>query len=285
MNYDIVKNSQRIQWTQEQIDYIIDQYSNEMKSLSSIARDFGCDKESIQKVLLHNNVRLYTLEDYHPRNKDYFSVIDSYDKAYWLGMMYSDGCVTPRATGIYGVKLEMIDGEHVEKFKNALGATRNKTTVVHPKGFENASTVYSVTIYDKKIGEDLIALGCVPRKSLSLTKLPNIEQKYIYSFIRGVFDGDGCLRYDKIRKCYGLSFVSGSVSFLTEIRDVLGISRIKVCHSHEKAYRFELVAQNDLYRILTSMYKDSTEDSRLDRKYNKYQEFIEWYINKNKEAV
>lgn len=285
MNYEITKKSGKIQWTKEQIDYIVNQYVNDTRSMSSIARDFNCDKESIRNVLLRNNISLYTLEDYHPRNKDYFSVIDSYDKAYWLGIMYSDGCVTPRSTGIYGIKLEMIDEEHVEKFKNALGAIKNKITVIYPQGFENASPVYSVTVYDKKIGEDLISLGCVPRKSLLLTKLPNIDQKYIYSFIRGVFDGDGCLRYDKSRKCYGLSFVSGSVSFLAEIRDILGISRLKICHSHEKTYRFELVAQNDLYRILTLLYKDSTEDSRLNRKYNKYQEFLQWYTEKSKEVV
>lgn len=285
MVYDIIKNGNRIQWTKEHIDYIVDQYVNDMRSMSSIARDFDCDIESIRNVLLRNNVRLYTMEDYHPRNKDYFSAIDSYDKAYWLGIMYSDGCVTPRSTGIYGIKLEMIDEEHVEKFKNALGATKSKTTVVHPKGFENASTVYSVTIYDKKIGEDLISLGCVPRKSLLLNSFPNIEQKYMYSFIRGVFDGDGCLRYDKIRKCYGLSFTSGSLPFITEVRDALGLSRLKICHSHGKTYKFELVAQNDLYRILTLLYKNSTEDSRLNRKYNKYKEFLQWYTEKHKEVV
>ena len=281
MNYFLTRNcSNHVQWSNVQISYIIDKYSNEYYSMSKLAREFGCDGSTIRKVLNDNNVKIRTKYDCLPRNKDYFAVIDSRDKAYWLGIMYSDGCVTSRPSGTYGVKLEMIDKEHVEKFKMALGATRSKITVVSPEGFENASTVYSVTIYDKKIGEDLISLGCVPQKSLLLTTLPNINKEYMYSFIRGVFDGDGCLRYDKTRKCYGLSFVSGSIPFLTEIRDALEISRLKICHSHGRTYSFELVARDDLYRILTSLYQDSTDVTRLSRKYNKYQEFLQWYIKK-----
>lgn len=45
-------------------------------------------------------------------------------------------------------------------------------------------------------------------------------------------------------------------------------------------FYFELVARDDLYRILTSLYQDSTEVTRLSRKYNKYQEFLQWYIKK-----
>lgn len=27
-------------------------------------------------------------------NKDYFKEIDSFEKAYWLGFLYADGCIT-----------------------------------------------------------------------------------------------------------------------------------------------------------------------------------------------
>lgn len=44
----------------------------------------------------------------------------------------------------------------------------------------------------------LINYGCTTRKSLTL-KFPNINifknKSYIYDFIRGYVDGDGCLSY------------------------------------------------------------------------------------------
>ncbi len=46
------------------------------------------------------------------------------------------------------------------------------------------------------------------------------------------------------------------------------------------SFYFELVARDDLYCILTSLYQDSTKVARLNRKYNKYQEFLQWYIKK-----
>lgn len=227
----------------------------------------------MENCIKQNNSRLY-------RNSNYFENIDSRDKAYWLGIMYSDGCVCKRANGSYSISLEMIDKEHIEKFKYALDAVDHKVLTVFHKNFNNAKLSYAIHIYDKKMANDLIRLGCIPRKSLYLSTIPNIPQEFIYDFIRGFADGDGCICYNKSCDSYVFKLTGASPSFLENIMDVLEIDRLSLNKCTETSYQVTAAKRDDIYRILTKLYECSTHKTRLDRKFNKYQEFIEWYNKK-----
>ena len=54
-------------------------------------------------------------------NKDYFSVIDNSDKAYWLGFLYADGCINRyyRNEKLKAMNLELTlcdeDKKHLQK--------------------------------------------------------------------------------------------------------------------------------------------------------------------------
>lgn len=227
----------------------------------------------MENCIQQNHSRLY-------RNSNYFENIDSRDKAYWLGIMYSDGCVCKRANGSYSISLEMIDKEHIEKFKYALDAVDHKVLTVFHKNFNNAKLSYAIHIYDKKMANDLIKLGCIPKKSLYLSAIPNIPQEFIYDFIRGFVDGDGCICYNKSCDSYVFKLTGASLSFLENIVDVLEIDRLSINKCTETSYQVTDAKRDDLYRILTKLYEHSTYETRLDRKFNKYQEFIEWYKKK-----
>ena len=47
---------------------------------------------------------------------------------------------------------------------------------------------------------DLINLGCIPNKSLTLTFPDFINDELLPHFIRGYFDGDGCIWNGKRKK-------------------------------------------------------------------------------------
>lgn len=216
------------------------------------------------------------------RNSNYFENIDSRDKAYWLGIMFSDGCVCKRANGSYSISLEMIDKEHIEKFRDALDAFNHKILTVSHKKFNNAKLSYAIHIYDKKMAKDLISLGCVPQKSLHLSSIPDIPHDFIYDFIRGFVDGDGCICYNHRQDSYVLKLVGASPLFLAKVMEILEIDRLSLNKCSKTSYQVTSGKRDDIYRILTKLYENSTNETRLDRKYNKYQEFIEWYKRKNR---
>lgn len=277
--FDTKKFNGIIQWTDEQVKYIIDQYLYKQMSINAIAKQFGRSYSSIQKLLEQNNIDIR--KNRLNRNSDYFENINSKDKAYWLGIMYSDGCVCKRSNGSYSISLEMIDKEHVEKFRDALNAIDHKILTVCHKNFNSAKLSYAIHIYDKKMAKDLIELGCVPKKSLYLSSIPNIPQEFIYDFIRGFVDGDGCICYNQSCDSYVFKLTGASPLFLKDIMKILEIDRLSLNQCTETSYQVTSGKRDDIYRILTKLYEHSTEITRLDRKYNKYQEFVQWYEQKN----
>jgi len=63
--------------------------------------------------------------------------------------------------------------------------------------------------------DDLIALGCIPRKSL-LLKFPTsnqVPEHLIRHFIRGYFDGDG--HFTNTEKCFEAGYI-GTEDFIIE---------------------------------------------------------------------
>jgi intein/homing endonuclease len=50
-----------------------------------------------------------------------------------------------------------------------------------------------IRLYGKKLHDDLVKHGCVEKKSLILQFPKDLSQELISHFVRGYFDGDGCI--------------------------------------------------------------------------------------------
>lgn len=119
-------------------------------------------------------------------------------------------------------------------------------------------------------------------KGLSMNKTGNeIWLPYFNNshFIRGLFDGDGCLFINKEKHKYELSFTSGCYKFLEDLnfalKSLYNVSASKVATQKNKtgnAYRITIYKQG-LLKIMKELYKDS-EGLRLERKYQKYLEIL-----------
>lgn len=137
-----------------------------------------------------------------PYYKDltFFDIIDTEAKAYWLGFLYADGWVRH---GVVGLKLQHRDRAHVEDLSQALfGCIRVRDRVsrgnvlstgrVIKGGRSSEMTVSSVTMVSQ-----LRRLGLTSKKSLT-HGFPTSDQVppcLLRHFIRGYFDGDGCLSH------------------------------------------------------------------------------------------
>ena len=82
---------------------------------------------------------------------DYFSTIDCPEKAYWLGFLFTDGCVDCyKGTGRIRLQLQEADLEILEKFKEDL---QIDSKIIYDRRYNNACC--SVEFVDAQIYNDL----------------------------------------------------------------------------------------------------------------------------------
>jgi hypothetical protein len=148
-------------------------------------------------------------------NINSFELIDTEEKAYWLGFIYADGYVTNSDRFNLEISLKRSDKDHLDKFLSFLmsdAKVSDKTIYLGGKEY----LASRILIHSKKLVEDLISKGCVPRKSLILT-FPNeniLPQSLVRHFIRGYFDGDGSIQVKYKSACIE---ILGTKNFLAEI--------------------------------------------------------------------
>ena len=197
--------------------------------------------------------------------------------AYILGLLAADGYLnsTGRQHRI-GIGLIRSDIKLLQDVRDCIGKKLNIY-------YSENNAVFSFGC--KEIFNDLIKLGITPRKSFTL-KFPKVPNKYLSHFIRGYFDGDGCLciqnKFEHKRNRFQITIVS-TESFLKvskkKIQKILNIyiSEIKKDRKSD-IYTFVMCSQNAL-KFADWMYKDS--NLKLDRKYKKYLEAKKLYKDKN----
>lgn len=261
-----------IAWTDEQVAYIINKYLNENYTLKQLGKEFNCSYPTIRNLLNKHKIKSRGNKQGYPRDEFYFNKIDTEEKAYWLGFLYADGCVH---SNNYEISVNITDREHVEKFKTAIKAFNHSIIEIQDKRFQNAKTLYQFSIRDKQLHQDLIKWGCIPQKSLLINKIPNIPRDYISHFLRGYFDGDGSLYYLQGTNNYRISFI-GTKDFLNDIQKELQTNVSLQSNIAGKAYVLQIAGRRQVERILNYLYNNSKENNRLNRKYQKYLDCLDW---------
>lgn len=148
------------------------------KSIYDIVRRRGGETRTFQE----------TLEVKNPCRKISFVKIDEPFKAYFIGLILTDGWVIGNSIG-----LSMTDKDVIEFVCGRFG---KKLSIVKKSG--NRKLQYRFMMNSERIVNELKRFGVVERKSLTLQppKLKKSEVQYVSYMIRGIIDGDGWIRKD-----------------------------------------------------------------------------------------
>eukprot|EP01084_Bolivina_argentea_P230574 388978_1 len=197
--------------------------------------------------------------------------------AYWLGFLFADGCVYGvGSTARINLNLKCTDYSHVEKFKEALQSSYR--LALYTTNSSNCRATHS--IYNSLLTMDLIQLGCTPQKSLTLEWPKNIPEEYVHHFVRGYFDGDGCIHFRKTENCLAVLFC-GTHEFMAYLQSYIktnvlfdSIAKGYIGDGHNVTH-LRYAGVSSPLAILNWMYKDSGNSTRLERKYALYKKFSE----------
>lgn len=189
----------------------------------------------------------------------------SEDMAYVLGFFAADGCLTKNAKRQnYYVEFVSTDLEIIQKIKASMSADQMITERKHTN--KKWKKAYRIQVGSKKIFEDLLNLGFTPKKSNSM-RIPNIPENYFHDFLRGYFDGDGCISsatYKRknrlsLSKFISIRFTSGSKAFLKELKEeinrLLESNKGCLCDKQKRGYELSF-STLDTIRIIKYMYQE-----------------------------
>ena len=189
---------------------------------------------------------------------------DSHAKYYWLGFIAGDGSVQEQGRRLR-IELKNDSLDLLEKFKLFMESNANITTRVNNNGCKCSK----IDINSIELGQYLAEYNIVPNKTKIFT-IPEekIPQEFIMDFIRGLMDADGCIHIRTRDNSPSLSFVSGNKTCIEQIKKILGITnKINILNGNN----YNITKQGkDVIPLLNKIYEHSTEETRLNRKYNIY---------------
>lgn len=264
----------------EKIDNVIAMYNSGI-CIKYIGKKLNISTQTINKILNNNNIQKRSRSEQkltdHNFDINFFKKIDTEEKAYILGLFYSDGYVTKQESGF---ELNIRDIDILEKIQKVIGGdfkirTRKrpyKDTIVEMCNYRMTSGI---------ISNQLINLGVFERKSLILQFPSNdiVPDNLKRHFIRGYFDGDGSISlYNDKRQIKTL--YCGCVSFISKLNDYLYndgiVNRSSINFGKDKKRRIfcdiEWSGFTNMKAIFHYMYDDATIYGN--RKYNKFLEIF-----------
>lgn len=213
-----------------------------------------------------------TNKNHKKRNIDdtYFEIIDTENKAYWLGFLMADGCIykgSSKNSYRLQINLGIKDKHLLNAFLKDLKSNYEileKTVSLQGKEHQ----VVMLKINSTKLCTDLMKHNVVPRKSKKCV-MPPLKENLVRHFIRGYFDGDGSISYLKKRDGFNFGIVGG-IEILNQFQKEFEKTSISTSIYPVRNGIFNLATTSikSIKKIYHYMYNDSA--IFLKRKHDKF---------------
>ena len=250
------------------------------RSLTCLMKDFRIGAVRARQILIRNDVEVRPNRGPAKYfNKHYFDVIDTQEKAYFLGLLYADGCVHKRSNRrSYEISLSLLesDGYLIYKFREELESKHKVRTSYSV----NRRPQCSIAISSLYFGEQLIEHGMLTNKTWYL-EFPDFLDRFLKPhFVRGFFDGDGSIYKRNNRDLFSVVIVSNK-GFLDGLKKYLDDNDIITFISRNSSiYGLNCKRKSSVMDFMDLIYKDSTV--KMERKYKKFLDAKSLYLGKNK---
>lgn len=229
--------------------------------LKEIRKKYQIGDLTINTILCKNNIANRGPIRKHQFNENIFDTIDHSEKAYWLGYLMADGGIYRRT-----LQFSLIDKEMIYAFRKFMGNENIKIV------FVNGS--WRIDFNSIKLLNSIKKYGLIKKKSYRI-KVSNIPKNMLSHFIRGYFDGDGCIHIKPVKTQGILTFTSCSTKMLQQMCNILKEKNIL---RKNKKYVFKNKSQNwaiftcgqrkEILNFGKFIYCEST--IHLERKYNQF---------------
>ena len=162
-----------------------------------------CDKFNLCNVTIIKILNKYNIKRYNrtklfsPQlDEHYFENIDNEEKAYFLGLIVSDGCIYSQniRSSMVTITLQDCDKYILERFIKCIKSNKHITS--------DGRGCFEIQILSDIMVNDLRKYGLFENKSLHTIFPKNLPKDLYCHFIRGLIDGDGSISfYNRQNRC------------------------------------------------------------------------------------
>lgn len=245
-------------------DYVIS-LENLNKYSENLVKKFKDEAESVfQLIEKYQNLNeipkaIYGIYYWHPDLKiDYFKIINTKKKAYWLGWLYAEAWLSKHGNNIrFGVEIHKDDEKYlIDKFAKIIGFNlEHKETEIRREG--ELTDYVRIRFVSDEFARHLINHGFIIGKEKSkLIELPYLKSRELYlAFLLGYYDGDG--------KVGTTVITSGSIRFIRQVKEHFNIPyKIWRTDSEWEGVGYNIYLGMDLMREMLVNYKYSLPRKR-----------------------
>lgn len=247
---------------EERRDKVVKLYTQEDKSINQIANELNIDWATVKRDLINREIKIQKIRNQHKKangvSNELFKKIDNSDSAYWLGFLYADGSIRKDRNEI-NLDLQARDIQSIKDFHDFCN---NQNAIREHKINRNGKTYISYTsgFSNHDVKENLISLGCMPKKSLILS-FPTESQvptEFLYDFVRGYIDGDGCIQYNFDKFRYQI-IILGTKDFLSGLMMRLKLFEHTTISKDNTSniYKMTICGKHYAFSLLEKLYEGS----------------------------
>lgn len=263
---------------------VVEDYNNGISN-SKILLKHQISQTSLYRILKEKGITANKDKKNYHINEHIFDSIDSDIKAYFVGFVAADGSIS-ETNYTLSITISKKDDDILLLFQRLLET--DKPLKYFSKNKDGKMYEYvQLVITNKQIVESLININLHQRKTWGNT-IADINPIYFRSFIRGYFDGDGCVTNLK-HKSIDVS-ITGYENNMNKIISFLNMNNIFASFIPDKREYGEgngrfgslyFTNNTQRYCFLKLLYQDDN-NIHLDRKYQKAQKFISDIESSNK---
>ena len=231
-----------ITFTQKQ--NIVNYYQSKPMTIEDCANSFHISNPSVIKILDTFKVKRWSKEILFSPDLDehYFDEIDSPTKAYWLGLLMTDGCVFKNKLCL------TLKAEDEYLIRELLQALRCNKKIIHTNGRTEAS----VQITSSVLCASLAKYGIVERKT---GKQQFLCPQYKEAYLHGLLDGDGSISFyarpGKKNHHKSIRLCAANRDFLESVVSFMGCGRIE--KSHEGLETITWSSNDDMMSVINAV--------------------------------
>jgi len=249
-------------------EFLEDLYIKKELSINEISKITPYSRPTLVKYMRYYNMeidnagkkgRIKSIKS-NDLNINYFDNIDEDAKAYILGFLLGDGYIIRERINIT-VALE--DEDIIKQISEKLSAEEYISYSKYKSKNRNEQDKCTLRFRRTEMSEKIHNIGIPYSPKSGKETFINFNNDLTWSFIRGVFDADGCVRVyerDNFRK-YKLSFSIGEL-FCNGLRKFLENQNIilppKCIRKIPGTFVFEVASKNLLELFKLKMYENST---------------------------